>query len=100
MMYQVPVHIDKNKIFIVKRSEICRRLDPKMALYNRKVKHTLYPKVKLKDILVCKPQYGAGESSITRTNTLEPRYIRITDIDENGLICHKPKIRNYHPIHD
>ena len=88
-MYQVPVHIDKNKIFIVKRSEICRRLDPKMALYNRKVKHTLYPKVKLKDILVCKPQYGAGESSITRTNTLEPRYIRITDIDENGLICHK-----------
>lgn len=89
MMYQVPEHIDKNKIFIVKRSEIEGRLDPKMALYNRKVRHTLYPKVKLKDILVCKPQYGASEPGVTRTNTLEPRYIRITDIDNYGLICNE-----------
>lgn len=74
MMYQVPEHIDRNKIFIVRRSEIEGRLDPKMALYNRKVRHTLYPKVKLKDILVCKPQYGASEPGVTRTNTLEPRY--------------------------
>lgn len=89
MMYQVPEHIDRNKIFIAKRSEIEGRLDPKMALYNRKVKHTLYPKVKLKDILVCKPQYGASEPGVTRTNTLEPRYIRITDIDNYGLICNE-----------
>lgn len=89
MMYQVPEHIDRNKIFIVKRSEIDGRLDPKMALYNRKVRHTLYPKVKLKDILVCKPQYGASEPGVTRTNTLEPRYIRITDIDNYGLICNE-----------
>ena len=89
MMYQVPEHIDRNKIFIVKRSEIEGRLDPKMALYNRKVRHTLYPKVKLKDILVCKPQYGASEPGVTRTNTLEPRYIRITDIDNYGLICNE-----------
>lgn len=60
-----------------------------MALYNRKVRHTLYPKVKLKDILVCKPQYGASEPGVTRTNTLEPRYIRITDIDNYGLICNE-----------
>lgn len=89
MMYQVPEHIDRNKIFIVKRSEIDGRLDPKMTLYNRKVRHTLYPKVKLKDILVCKPQYGASEPGVTRTNTLEPRYIRITDIDNYGLICNE-----------
>lgn len=89
MMYQVPEHIDRNKIFIVKQSEIKGRLDPKMALYNRKVRHTLYPKVKLKDILVCKPQYGASEPGVTRTNTLEPRYIRITDIDNYGLICNE-----------
>ena len=86
MTYNVPEHIDKDKIFIVKRSEIEGRLDPKMALYNRKVKYSLYPRVKLKDILVCKPQYGASESGIIRTNLSEPRYIRITDIDENGLI--------------
>ena len=88
-MYQVLPYIENNKFFIVKRSEIEGRLDPKMILYNRKVRHSLYPKVRLKDILVCKPQYGAGESGIPRSSILEPRYIRITDIDENGLISHE-----------
>lgn len=87
-MYQVPQHIDKNKIFIVQRSEVERRLDPKMALYNRKVQSSLYPKVRLKDIIVCKPQYGAGEPGIERKNFTDARYIRITDIDEYGLISH------------
>lgn len=87
-MYQVPQHIDNNKVFIVQRSEIEGRLDPKMALYNRKVQSSLYPKVKLKDVLVCKPQYGASEPGVPRSSIKEPRYIRITDIDENGLISH------------
>ena len=59
-----------------------------MALYNRKVQNSLYPKVKLKDVLVCKPQYGASEPGVPRSSIKEPRYIRITDIDENGLISH------------
>ena len=88
MSYQVPQHIDRNKIFIVNRSEIEGRLDPKMALYNRKVQNWSYPKVRLKDLLLCKPQYGAAESGITRTDIKSPRYIRITDIDEYGLISH------------
>ena len=88
MSYQVPQHIDKNKIFIVKRSEIEGRLDPKMALHNRNVQNWAYPKVRLKDILLAKPQYGAAESGIARTNLWSPRYIRITDIDEYGLISH------------
>ena len=87
-MYQVPHYIDNNKVFIVHRSEIEGRLDPKMALYNRKVLHSLYPKVKLKDVLVCKPQYGASEPGVPRSSMKEPRYIRITDIDDNGLISH------------
>lgn len=85
-MYKVPQNIDSNKVFIVQRSEIEGRLDPKMALYNRKVQHSLYPKAKLKDLLVSKPQYGAGEPGIERKLQLEPRYIRITDIDDNGLV--------------
>ena len=88
MNYQVSQHIDNNKVFIVQRSEIEGRLDPKMALYNRKVQDSLYPKVKLKDVLVCKPQYGASEPGVPRSSIKEPRYIRITDIDENGLISH------------
>lgn len=85
MSYEI---LDNNKIFIVQRSEIKGRLDPKMALYNRKVLHSLYPKVRLKDVLLCKPQYGASESGIPRSFMEEPRYIRITDIDENGLISY------------
>ena len=88
MNYQVSQHIDNNKVFIVQRSEIEGRLDPKMALYNRKVQDSLYPKVKLEDVLVCKPQYGASEPGVPRSSIKEPRYIRITDIDENGLISH------------
>ena len=88
MSYQVPQNISKDKIFIVNRSEIKGRLDPKMALYNRKVQSWSYPKVRLKDLLLSKPQYGAAESGITRTDIKSPRYIRITDIDEYGLISH------------
>ena len=88
MMYTIPEHIDNNKIFIIQRSEIEGRLDPKMALYNRKVQSSSYPKVRFKDIIVCKPQYGAGEPGIERKNFTDARYIRITDIDEYGLISH------------
>ena len=85
-MYQLSKTINKDKIFIIKKSEIDGRLDPKMALYNQNVQHALYPIVKLKSLLLSKPQYGANEASIARDNNDQPRYIRITDIDENGLI--------------
>lgn len=86
MTYQVPQHIDKDKIFIIKKSEINSRLDPKMALYNQSVQHSLYPPVKLKSLLLSKPQYGANEAGLVREHKEQARYIRITDIDENGLI--------------
>lgn len=86
MSYQVPQNIDPKKVFLVNRSEIKGRLDPKMALYNKKVQHALFPMVKLKNLLLSKPQYGANEAGLGRLNNTQPRYIRITDIDENGLI--------------
>lgn len=89
MSYQVPQHIDKNKIFIVKRSEIEGRLDPKMALYNQESHSTQYHKIQLKKLLLKAPQYGAGESGVTRKSYQEPRYIRITDIDSNGIVNSK-----------
>ena len=85
-MYQVPQYISKDKIFIVNKSDIDGRLDPKMALYNQSVQHALFPMVRLKNLLLSKPQYGANEAGIIRDNNEQPRYIRITDIDENGLI--------------
>ena len=86
MNYQVPQHINRDKIFIIQKSAIDGRLDPKMALYNQSVQHALFPMVKLKSLLLSKPQYGANEAGIIRDNNEQPRYIRITDIDENGLI--------------
>ena len=83
-MSQEDIH--ENKIFIVNFSELRGRLDPKISLYNRKVLHFAYPKAKLKALLLNSPQYGANESGISRKSNEEPRYIRITDIDENGLI--------------
>ena len=89
MSYQITQNIDSNKIFLVNRSEIKGRLDPKMALYNKSVQQALYPMVKLKNLLLSKPQYGANEAGIVRENNTQPRFIRITDIDENGLISTK-----------
>ena len=86
IMHQVPQHINKEKAFIIKKSEIDGRFDPKMALYKRCVMHTAFPMVKLKNLLLSKPQYGVNEAGLTRENDEQPRYIRITDIDENGLI--------------
>lgn len=86
MTYQIPKYINRDKIFLVTRSEIHERLDPKMALYNKRVRHALYPMEKLKKLLLGNPQYGANEVGVIRENNMQPRYIRITDIDENGLI--------------
>ena len=86
MNYRVPQHINRDKIFIIQKSAIDGRLDPKMALYNQSVQHSLYPLVKLKSLLLSKPQYGANEAGLVREHKEQTRYIRITDIDENGLI--------------
>ncbi|MBP5424139.1 MAG: restriction endonuclease subunit S [Paludibacteraceae bacterium] len=86
MQHQISNSIDPNKVFLVNRSETKGRLDPKMALYNKRVQNSLFPMVKLKNMLLSKPQYGANEAGLDRSNNSQPRYIRITDIDENGLI--------------
>lgn len=79
-------NINPNKIFLVKRSELAERFDPDMVLYSRKAKSYLYETVPLKSLLKRPPQYGANESGIERTSENEPRYIRITDINEFGLL--------------
>ena len=60
-----------------------------MALYNQESHSTQYHKIQLKKLLLKAPQYGAGESGVTRKSYQEPRYIRITDIDSNGIVNSK-----------
>ncbi|TGX82051.1 hypothetical protein E5358_08295 [Palleniella muris] len=45
-----------------------------------------YPTVPLRKLLTEKPQYGSGEAGIIRENNETIRYVRITDIDDNGLL--------------
>lgn len=75
-----------NKFFFVNLSEIEGRLDPMMILYNQKVKSYSHPAKPVKNFLLSKPQYGAAESGIFRTDVNQMRYIRITDIDEYGYL--------------
>jgi restriction endonuclease S subunit len=60
------------------------RYDSAFVLYKSTFNNFKYPTKKLGDLLLRKPQYGANESGINRSDILSPRYIRITDIDENG----------------
>lgn len=82
--YKLDASLDANKVFVVKRSELEGRFDPEMTLYKRKVNNFKFHTINLGKLLLNKAQYGANESGIERVNEEEPRYIRITDINENG----------------
>lgn len=70
--------------FIAKTREFFDRFDPKYVAFKRRVANFRYPSVKMGSLLSEPPEYGAGEAGIERLNDTTPRYIRITDIDENG----------------
>ena len=70
--------------FIAKSSELFDRFDPKYVAFKRRAATFRYPAVKMGSLLSESPEYGAGEAGIERVDEATPRYIRITDIDENG----------------
>ena len=70
--------------FSAKTRELFDRFDPKYVAFKRRVANFRYPSVKMGSLLSEPPEYGAGEAGIERLNDTTPRYIRITDIDENG----------------
>ena len=70
--------------FIAKSSELFDRFDPKYVAFKRRAANFRYPAVKMGSLLSESPEYGAGEAGIERVDEQTPRYIRITDIDENG----------------
>ncbi len=85
-VYKFLDKVDKNKIFITDWSEIDNRLDPELLLYNKEISLFKYPLIPLKRLLIKDPQYGANETGIERNDIQEPRYIRITDINEFGIL--------------
>jgi type I restriction enzyme S subunit len=77
-------NFDKKRVFILPYSELEKRLDPSWYVYLKSVNSFRYNKIALKKLLLENPQYGANEIGIIRNNISEPRYIRITDINEFG----------------
>ena len=55
-------------------------------IYNEKIicKSSSYKNLRLSDVVISKPQYGAGFSSVSYDGKI--RYIRITDINEDGSL--------------
>lgn len=72
------------KMFFAKSPELFDRFDPKYVAFKRRSASFRYPAVTMGSLLSESPEYGAGEAGIERANDATPRYIRITDIDENG----------------
>jgi type I restriction enzyme M protein len=60
------------------------RFDPDYISYLERTASHKYPTFPFKQLLTKSPQYGANEIGIERTDETQPRYIRITDIDEWG----------------
>jgi restriction endonuclease S subunit len=78
--------VKNGNLFMVLRGEVENRLDPDMVIYNRKINTFKYPVKQVKHFLKQKPQYGSNQAGIDRISKEEVRYIRITDIDEYGLL--------------
>jgi type I restriction enzyme S subunit len=87
MSFTLSEGVDGEKVFLTHWHNITgKRLDPVYSKYQEKASNYKYPVVQLRKLLFKKPQYGANEPGVTRTGKAETRYIRITDIDENGVL--------------
>lgn len=75
--------------FIINRSELAGRIDPVMALYRKRSTGSRFPLVRLGELLVSDPEYGANEKGIERESEQQPRYVRITDIDDDGRLVNQ-----------
>ena len=72
------------KIFFARLRDMAKRFDPRYVAFCKRTAEFRYPVAKLSELLACPPEYGAGEAGKERTSIEQPRYIRITDIDDNG----------------
>jgi restriction endonuclease S subunit len=72
--------------FLARRAELRDRFDPEMILFRRRTHSFKYSVHQLYELFAEPPQYGAGERGLPRESPDQPRYIRITDIDEYGIL--------------
>ena len=68
------------------RELVGRRYDPEFVWFRRRQKSFRYPAVSLGKLISARPEYGAAEPGIEREDSSQVRYVRITDIDEHGVL--------------
>ena len=86
MSFALSKTVNPPTVFLARRSELGDRFDPEMVFFRRKAKNFRYSPAKLKTFFAESPQYGAGECGLEREDDAQPRYVRITDIDEYGIL--------------
>jgi len=59
---------------------------PELVLYSQTTQSFKYKPEKLNNLLLEPPQYGAAERGLDRLTIEQPRYVRITDINDLGLL--------------
>ncbi|MDX2128362.1 MAG: restriction endonuclease subunit S [Chloroherpetonaceae bacterium] len=82
--YTISPTLNKSRVFILQKSELEKRWDPSWYIYLQSIQGFKDKKVPVKNLLLENPQYGANEIGIERLSNTEPRYIRITDINDFG----------------
>lgn len=82
MSYQVPQHIDKNKIFIVKRSEIEGRLDAQY--YNENLDFSGF--IKLSSVAIVKGGKRIPKGYGYSEDTTPYYYLRVADMDSDTQV--------------
>lgn len=86
MSFKLGKAVNPERVFIARWSEFTDRFDPEMVRYRRRTRAFRYPLSSIRSLLAEGAQYGAGERGLDRLSVSEPRYIRITDIDEFGML--------------
>ena len=91
MNFQLSPDVDTNKIFLVNSSDLGGRIDPNYIKNISAINNinTPYPLVPLGSLLRERPMYGANEIAIDGDRQTDVRYIRITDIDDQGNLQSK-----------
>ena len=75
---------------LIFKEKVCelvgRRYDPDYVRFRRRQKSFRYPAVALGKLISARPEYGAAEPGVEREKPSQVRYVRITDIDEYGVL--------------
>jgi restriction endonuclease S subunit len=73
------------KVFAVKYKALQERFDPKTYLYRPYTTEKAFPYTSLGSLTVTEPDYGSGSRAVERTSDDQPKYIRITDFQDEGI---------------